>query len=71
MEIARVANQASEKINAEAEERVREAVGTRENTTKIAVEKAATEVRAGAEDEGVDRERVEAEARAWDETDII
>ena len=37
----------------------------RKNAKNIAVEEAATEIRAGLEAEGAERDRAEAEARAW------
>ena len=40
-------------------------VRVRENAAKSAVEEAATEIRAGAEAKGSERERAEAEERAW------
>ena len=42
----------------------------RENAAKSAVEEAATEIRARVEAEEVEKERAEAEERAWDEADI-
>ena len=44
---------------------MRARVRVRENAAKSAVGEAATEVRAGAEAEGAERERSEAEERAW------
>ena len=38
----------------------------RKNAKKIAVEEAATEIRAGSEAEVAERDRAEAEARSWD-----
>ena len=55
---------------AEAAERVRTRVIIRENAAKSAVEEAATGIRAGAEAEGADRDRAEAEVRAWAEAEI-
>ena len=43
----------------------------RENAAKSAVGGAATKIRAGAEAEGAERDRAEAEARAWDEAEIM
>ena len=42
----------------------------KENYAKSAVEEADTEIRSGAEAEGAEREKEEAEARDWDEADI-
>ena len=42
----------------------------KENAAKSAVYEAATEIRAGAEAEGADRDREEAEARDWAEAEI-
>ena len=56
-DIARVAAQSSEKAKDEAEERAWATVRVRVNTTNNAVEEAATDIRAGAEAKGADRER--------------
>ena len=45
-------------------------VRLRENAEKSAVAEAFSEIKAGAETEGADRERSEDEARAWYEADI-
>ena len=42
----------------------------RENAANSAVEEAATKIRAGAESEGAERDRGEAEARSWTEAEI-
>ena len=46
-----------------AEERARVTVRVRDNSTKSAVEEAATDIRDGAESDEVEREREEAEER--------
>ena len=42
----------------------------RENSAKSAVEESDTEIRAGVEAEGAERDRAESEARAWSESEI-
>ena len=64
-EITRVADKASKKGKAETEKRARATVRVRVNATKSAVEEASTEIRAGPEAERAERDRAEAEARAW------
>ena len=69
-EIIRVAAQARNKSKDEAEERYRSTLRESENSAKSAVEEDVTEIRDGAEAEGAERDREEAEERAWAEAEI-